>query len=297
MNRIRAEYKIDELHNKGITGQKINIAVIDTGINGMDAELKDSCIFQYDIIGGRKYPYDDNGHGTHVAGIISAKGIYKNGMYKGIAPDSKIVSIKALDKTGKGSFDNFIKGIDFIIRFHKKFNIRVVNMSVGAPNTTEDSRKLDDAIDEMYYNGIVVVAAAGNNGPANGSVASPGNNRNALTVGAYDDNREIKLSKNRVLKNYSGRGPTNECVVKPEILADGYHIVSVSHKGGYVSASGTSMATPIVSGMISLLLSKYPDLSPKEVKKIVHDTAIDLDMPKIKQGWGKIGIQNYILRE
>ena len=297
MNRIRAEYKIDELHNKGITGQKINIAVIDTGINGMDAELKDSCIFQYDIIGGRKYPYDDNGHGTHVAGIISAKGIYKNGMYKGIAPDSKIVSIKALDKTGKGSFDNFIKGIDFIIRFHKKFNIRVVNMSVGAPNTTEDSRELDDAIDEMYYNGIVVVAAAGNNGPANGSVASPGNNRNALTVGAYDDNREIKLSKNRVLKNYSGRGPTNECVVKPEILADGYHIVSVSHKGGYVSASGTSMATPIVSGMISLLLSKYPDLSPKEVKKIVHDTAIDLDMPKIKQGWGKIGIQNYILRE
>lgn len=297
MNRIRAEYKIDELHNKGITGQKINIAVIDTGINGMDAELKDSCIFQYDIIGGRKYPYDDNGHGTHVAGIISAKGIYKNGMYKGIAPDSKIVSIKALDKTGKGSFDNFIKGIDFIIRFHKKFNIRVVNMSVGAPNTTEDSRKLDDAIDEMYYNGIVVVAAAGNNGPANGSVASPGNNRNALTVGAYDDNREIKLSKSRVLKNYSGRGPTNECVVKPEILADGYHIVSVSHKGGYVSASGTSMATPIVSGMISLLLSKYPDLSPKEVKKIVHDTAIDLDMPKIKQGWGKIGIQNYILRE
>lgn len=297
MNRIRAEYKIDELHNKGITGQKINIAVIDTGINGMDAELKDSCIFQYDIIGGRKYPYDDNGHGTHVAGIISAKGIYKNGMYKGIAPDSKIVSIKALDKTGKGSFDNFIKGIDFIIRFHKKFNIRVVNMSVGAPNTTEDSRELDDAIDEMYYNGIVVVAAAGNNGPANGSVASPGNNRNALTVGAYDDNREIKLSKSRVLKNYSGRGPTNECVVKPEILADGYHIVSVSHKGGYVSASGTSMATPIVSGMISLLLSKYPDLSPKEVKKIVHDTAIDLDMPKIKQGWGKIGIQNYILRE
>lgn len=297
MNRIRAEYRIDELHNKGITGQKINIAVIDTGINGMDAELKDSCIFQYDIIGGRKYPYDDNGHGTHVAGIISAKGIYKNGMYKGIAPDSKIVSIKALDKTGKGSFDNFIKGIDFIIRFHKKFNIRVVNMSVGAPNTTEDSRELDDAIDEMYYNGIVVVAAAGNNGPANGSVASPGNNRNALTVGAYDDNREIKLSKNRVLKNYSGRGPTNECVVKPEILADGYHIVSVSHKGGYVSASGTSMATPIVSGMISLLLSKYPDLSPKEVKKIVHDTAIDLDMPKIKQGWGKIGIQNYILRE
>lgn len=297
MNRIRAEYKIDELHNKGITGQKINIAVIDTGINGMDAELKDSCIFQYDIIGGRKYPYDDNGHGTHVAGIISAKGIYKNGMYKGIAPDSKIVSIKALDKTGKGSFDNFIKGIDFIIRFHKKFNIRVVNMSVGAPNTTEDSRELDDAIDEMYYNGIVVVAAAGNNGPANGSVASPGNNRNALTVGAYDDNREIKLSKNRVLKNYSGRGPTNECVVKPEILADGYHIVSVSHKGGYVSASGTSMATPIVSGMISLLLSKYPDLSPKEVKKIVHDTAIDLDMQKIKQGWGKIGIQNYILRE
>lgn len=297
MNRIRAEYKIDELHNKGITGQKINIAVIDTGINGMDAELKDSCIFQYDIIGGRKYPYDDNGHGTHVAGIISAKGIYKNGMYKGIAPDSKIVSIKALDKTGKGSFDNFIKGIDFIIRFHKKFNIRVVNMSVGAPNTTEDSRKLDDAIDEMYYNGIVVVAAAGNNGPANGSVASPGNNRNALTVGAYDDNREIKLSKSRVLKNYSGRGPTNECVVKPEILADGYHIVSVSHKGGYVSASGTSMATPIVSGMISLLLSKYPDLSPKEVKKTVHDTAIDLDMPKIKQGWGKIGIQNYILRE
>ncbi len=297
MNRIRAEYRIDELHNKGITGQKINIAVIDTGINGIDAELKDSCIFQYDIIGGRKYPYDDNGHGTHVAGIISAKGIYKNGMYKGIAPDSKIVSIKALDKTGKGSFDNFIKGIDFIIRFHKKFNIRVVNMSVGAPNTTEDSRELDDAIDEMYYNGIVVVAAAGNNGPANGSVASPGNNRNALTVGAYDDNREIKLSKNRVLKNYSGRGPTNECVVKPEILADGYHIVSVSHKGGYVSASGTSMATPIVSGMISLLLSKYPDLSPKEVKKIVHDTAIDLDMPKIKQGWGKIGIQNYILRE
>lgn len=297
MNRIRAEYRIDELHNKGITGQKINIAVIDTGINGMDAELKDSCIFQYDIIGGRKYPYDDNGHGTHVAGIISAKGIYKNGMYKGIAPDSKIVSIKALDKTGKGSFDNFIKGIDFIIRFHQKFNIRVVNMSVGAPNTTEDSRELDDAIDEMYYNGIVVVAAAGNNGPANGSVASPGNNRNAITVGAYDDNREIKLSKNRVLKNYSGRGPTNECVVKPEILADGYHIVSVSHKGGYVSASGTSMATPIVSGMISLLLSKYPDLSPKEVKKIVHDTAIDLDMPKIKQGWGKIGIQNYILRE
>ena len=134
--------------------------------------------------------------------------------------------------------------------------------------------------------------AAGNNGPDKGSVTAPGNAKSVITVGASDDNM---VSGNDRRKNYSGRGPTKICVVKPEIVCPGTGIISCNNKNGYSTKSGTSMAVPIVSGIVALMLESKPDLTNKEIKKKMYETAIDVGLPKNHQGWGEINAGRLIL--
>ena len=298
MNIVRKEFGIDELHTKGIKGKNVNIAVIDTGVYVNHIDLKDSLIMQVDMVSRVKKVYDDNGHGTHIAGIILGRGILQNGYYRGIAPESKLISVKVLDKKGKGRISDVINGLDWIVKNKDKYNIRIVNMSAGANNIDgKDEEILISKVEMLWDAGIVVIAAAGNNGPERNSISVPGNSKKIITVGAYDDNKPVYLDKEQSMVNYSGRGPTKECIVKPEIVAPGYKIMSCSNKGKYEARSGTSMSTPVVTGMCALLLGKYPNTTPKEVKKILYDTAIDLGMPKNTQGWGKLNLQKFLLRE
>lgn len=277
----------------GITGKNIGIAVLDTGISN-HIDLNDNLVCFKDYINMRKTAYDDNGHGSHVSGIIAGNGYKSKGRFKGIAPDSKIIMLKCLDKSGNGKIDNAEKGLDFIIDNRDRFNIRIVNISVGSIKKTDDNEteRLVKAVEELWKLGFVVIVAAGNNGPDKGSVTAPGNAKSVITVGASDDNM---VSGNDRRKNYSGRGPTEICVVKPEIVCPGTGIISCNNKNGYSTKSGTSMAVPIVSGIVALMLERKPDLTNKEIKKKMYETAIDVGLPKNHQGWGEINARRLIL--
>ena len=277
----------------GITGKNIGIAVLDTGISN-HIDLNDNLVCFKDYINIRKTAYDDNGHGSHVSGIIAGNGYKSKGRFKGIAPDSKIIMLKCLDKNGNGKIDNAEKGLNFIIDNRDRFNIRIVNISVGSIKKTDDneSERLVSAVEELWKLGFVVIVAAGNNGPDKGSVTAPGNAKSVITVGASDDNM---VSVNDRRKNYSGRGPTKICVVKPEIVCPGTGIISCNNKNGYSTKSGTSMAVPIVSGIVALMLESKPDLTNKEIKKKMYETAIDVGLPKNHQGWGEINARRLIL--
>lgn len=290
MNRIRNILNIDEINNLGLWGNNISIAYLDTGIS-KHTDLANRILAFEDVVNNKISIYDDNGHGTHVAGIAAGNGRLSNGLYRGIAPGANIVMVKCLDHSGNGKVESAVKGIEFIIKNIKKYNIRIVNISVGAVSRVDDKENITlmSMVEKMWEYGLVVVAAAGNNGPDNGSITAPGCSKSIITVGSCDDEEEVLISKSIRIKNYSGRGPTQVCVMKPEIISYGSEIISCSmKKPGYSKKSGTSMATPTVSGIIALLIEKYQDISNKEIKRKLYNTSIDLGYPKEYQGWGLI---------
>lgn len=286
MDKIRKKLNIDNIHRAGITGKNIGIAIIDTGVSA-HIDLKDSIICFKDYVNGRKKYYDDNGHGTHVAGIISGNGRKSGGKYKGIAPDSKLIIIKCLDYRGNGSIKSALEGFEFIEKNKENYNIKILNISLGTSTEKKevDMETLIDGVEYLWRKGIIVVAAAGNNGPDKGSITAPGCAKSIITVGSSD------IINNRMSNefDFSGRGPTKECVVKPEIVCPGTNIVSCDvNKLSYTVRSGTSMSVPIVSGIIALTLEKNPNITNKQIKKLLFDTAIDLEFEKCRQGWGLI---------
>lgn len=283
MNQVRKKLKADAAYGQGLSGCGITVAVMDTGIfPHMDF---DSRILHFsDFTQGRERPYDDNGHGTHVAGIVAASGRMSRGLYMGLAPECGLFVTKILDRKGNGNTAQILQAIDFVIANRAKYNIRILNISVGMLPTADEAEKknLMSAAEEAWNRGIVVVAAAGNNGPAKNSVTIPGQCRCIITVGSIDD--YVKQARG-LKKGYSGRGPTEGCVIKPEILAPGTAIKSCSARGGgYESKSGTSMSAPVISGAIALLLQKYPDMTPAQVKMRLYERAVVL---------GEAGEQNY----
>lgn len=229
----------------------------------------------------RRGPFDDNGHGTHVSGIIASGGRFGDGSGIGVAPESSIVMLKVLERDGSGKIKNMIKGMEWICLNHKKYGIRIVNISVGMPvknieNPDEDI--LVKKVEELWNAGLVVVVAAGNDGPAPHTITSPGTSRKVITVGTGTE----------AGGEYSGQGPVlGSCVCKPDIIAPATNILSCDNHGkSYKKRSGTSMATPIVSGTIALLLSNEPWLSNRDVKIRLMQNAVDCGMAKSRQGWG-----------
>lgn len=206
---------------------------------------------------------DPYGHGTHIAGICAGSGLQSKGKYQGMAPMSMLVIGRVLGSGGEGKIKTLLEGIQWCISNQKKYNIRLLNISVGLiQQVGEDKQQvLLDAVEHAWDLGIVTVCAAGNNGPRAGSVTIPGSSAKVITVGSVElNNHRQSLSK------YSGRGPTKQCVAKPEIYAPGSDIVSCANNGWYTKKTGTSMSVPIVTGGIALLLQEKPFLSPVEVK-------------------------------
>lgn len=291
MRRVRQLLGINDLHKQGIMGNGITIAVLDTGISN-HPDFDNRITAFKNCVGTNIRYYDDEGHGSHVTGIIAGDGKMSRGILRGIAPHTNIVSVKVLDEKGMGKEENVIEGIRWIIDNGKRLNVRIVNISFGTfGHQNEQNRRLIDAVELLWDLGYIVVAAAGNNGPGISTVSTPGDSRKVITVGAADDN--VKMIVNgKIKRNYSGRGPTVDCVQKPDVVAPANMIYSCGNlwEEGYPYAvkSGTSMATPIVSGTLSLLLSLHPELTNVECKKIIRNTAIDLKMDKNKQGLGLI---------
>lgn len=296
MNRIATAINLNYAIRQGLTGRGIGIAIMDTGIgNHPDLTGKNSCLAGFfDTFANHKNYYDDNGHGTHISGIIAGNGSASNGFYRGIAPQSRIYMIKILNHRGEGNTSNVLIGINWILQNFKEYNIRIVNISVGSTKSRkfDENSPLVQGVNKLWESGIVVLTAAGNHGPEPYSIGAPGNSRKIITVGASD------VMQTGSGKDYSGRGPTGSCVKKPDIVAPGSNVVSClpvqsntenySLKKLYGAKSGTSMSTPIVSGCIALLLQKYPDMSNKDVKLHLKNTAYDLGYPHSRQGWGLI---------
>ena len=297
MNNVRSNIHRNAPAARNFTGKGVGIAVLDTGIcPHPDFMLPQSRIAAFsDFIGRRTFPYDDHGHGTHICGICSGSGFASCGKYCGIAPDSHLIVGKILDRHGNGNIPSILEAIRWVIDTKARYQTRILNISVGTDTkepVSEDS-VLVRGVNEAWDAGLIVVAAAGNNGPAPMSVTSPGISRKIITVGAADDDRHVFIHGQRI-RSYSGRGPTRECIQKPDVIAPGSDIISCGNqpeKGiTYVSRSGTSMSTAIVTGCIALLLEKSPDMTNKEVKLKLRATCDDLGFSANRQGWGMINL-------
>lgn len=270
-----------------LTGKDIGIAFLDTGIFP-HIDFDDRILAFRDFIDGRDIPYDNNGHGTHTAGIAAGSGRAGKGRYQGAAPGASIISLKVLDQYGNGQKEDVLRALDWIITNRQRYGIRIVNISVG---TTEKDYKvhkaLTDGVEKAWDAGLVVVAAAGNMGPKPGSITAPGSSKKIITVGSSD----MITSAFPI----SGRGPTRECICKPDIVAPGQSIMSCAIRPGkYVAKSGTSMSTPKVSGGIALLLEREPELTNVEIKERLLKTAKDLGLPHNQQGHGLFQLESFL---
>lgn len=283
-------------HDKGMEGEGITIAVIDTGVAPHYDLVKPSnrIVAFKDFVNDNSTPYDDNGHGTHVAGIIAGNGYSSKGKYVGVAPKSNILGIKALDENGGGSTSDIISALSYVIDNKEKFNIKIINLSLGTPvNNNPEKDPLLKAVEKCVEAGIVVVSAAGNSGPMEKTILSPGISSKVITVGAVDDKRTIDISDDSIAE-FSSRGPTPQGLLKPDLVAPGVNIRSLSNSklDSYTSLSGTSMATPLVSGSLALLYNRHGDLSPDECKKKLTQACVPLNESMQSQGSGMLNLRN-----
>ncbi len=223
------------------------------------------------------------------------------GRIKGVAPEARIVPVKVLDRRGNGKMETMIKGIHWILEHAAEYGIRIVNISVGAfaIKGMNENTHLVQAVDALWKAGLVVCVAAGNEGGRKEPcITTPGILRSVITVGSSDDEFMID-ERGKEYRHYSGKGPTDSCICKPEIVAPGTNIIStnaMNYKNAhpYAVKSGTSMSTPIVSGAIALLLEKCPDMTNGEVKLHLRKTAKPLSLPFSHQGWGQIHLASLL---
>ncbi len=295
------------LWDTGVTGKNVVVAVLDTGIYE-HPDLKGRIIAFKDLVNKKTAPYDDNGHGTHVAGDIASDGSQSGRQYRGPAPEAKLVGVKVLDKLGGGPLSTVIEGLQWCIDNKDRLKIRVINVSLGveaSASYADDPACL--AVEEAWKAGIVVCVAAGNDGPGRHTIGSPGIDPLVITVGASDDEDTIAVADDKIA-DFSSRGPTIDDLTKPDILSPGTNIVSLRAPGAwldkqnegtkvdnnYVSFSGTSMASPVCCGVIAQMLQVDGTLTPDEIKKLLTSTAASLNMDPNMQGAGIINAQKAV---
>lgn len=280
--------RILEVEDVGLTGLGQGIAFIDTGIKRhCDFCLgEERIVFFKDFINDREKLYDDNGHGTFVAGVCSGNGALSAGKYCGIAPKSKIISLKALDKNGEASADKILKAMEWVYDNHRLYNINVVCMSFGSEPLGINDPIMSGA-ESLWKEGVTVVAAAGNSGPEYHTIKSPGVSSQIITVGGFDDNRNEEQFDEHFFEvaDFSSRGPAFKRF-KPDLIAPAVDIISCGTKKAYSRLSGTSVATPMIAGLCSLLYEKYPSLSPNDVKRILRSCAKQICFNRNLEGLG-----------
>lgn len=275
-----------DLWTDEVTGRGVTVAVLDTGIYN-HPDLAGRIAAFKDLVGQKTKPYDDNGHGTHVAGDIASDGTQSGRRFKGPAPEAKLVGVKVLNKMGSGSLSTVIEGIEWCIDNKDIYGIRVLNLSLGSDATL--SYKNDPvclAVEKAWKAGLVVCVAAGNSGPENGTINSPGIHPDVITVGALND-IDPEQPVGSIVADFSSRGPTRDGLIKPDVLSPGVGIVSLRSPNSnldkqrkdtrteewYATLSGTSMATPICAGIVAQMLQADPSLTPGQVKERLMKTA------------------------
>jgi serine protease AprX len=296
---IGADYVLDTL---GLDGTGVGIAVVDSGVTSWHDDLGANRVARFvDFVGFQAAAYDDYGHGTHVAGILAGNGYDSGGRRRGIAPGATLLVEKVLDAAGQGYISNVIAAIDYAIANKAALHLRVINLSVAAGvYESYNTDPLTLAARRAVEAGLVVVSASGNLGkaadgtPQYGGVGAPGNAPWVITVGASSHNGTADRADDTVAA-FSSRGPSAiDFQAKPDLVAPGVGIESLAEAGStlyntkplmrlwgtvqtatepYLSLSGTSMASPVVSGTIALMLQANPTLTPNQVKAVLQFTA------------------------
>ena len=219
-----------------------------------------------------------------------------------MAPGMRLVVGKVLDRKGDGRTEAMLEGMEWVLKIREEYRIRILNISVGIGTMEEVEKEsiLRDKVDEIWEKGILVVCAAGNKGPGDGTLSAVGGGR-ALTIGCHDGRYALHHPGRCEL--YSGRGAVGGFFRKPDLVAPGTDIVSCSvnyrktgHiiRNAYVTKSGTSMATPIVSGAAALAFQKYSEMTNIECKRKLQYTATDLGLPWNRQGWGMLNVEGML---
>jgi hypothetical protein len=355
VNPLSIDVGADVLHSQQpeITGKDVGVAVLDSGVfiepkirNAFDSHLTNKFSGQVDFVGDGTCPsgsgmdqydgycysnkstsYDGFGHGSHIAGIIWNKlKDQDTGVYLGIAPDAKILSVRVLGEDGSGTYADVIEGIQYVVANKYTYNIRVMNMSLSAYATTpyfEDP--LNRAVEAAWANDIVVVVAAGNTGPGSESITVPGNDPYVITVGAVGNPRTPGYWGDDYLTNWTATGPTWDGFAKPDVLAPATYVVSFmyndpnnmnqsdvlvqQHPDNAVAStmfrmSGTSQATAVASGVVALMLDHDTSLTPDQVKyrlmvsarpALANEATPDLVYNILQQGMGRIWAPEAVL--
>lgn len=253
----------------GYRGAGVGIAVIDTGI-APHPDFGDRIVAFQDLVNGQSEPYDDRGHGTHVAGIAAGNGAASNGCYAGAAPEASLVGIKVMDSQGSGQLSTIIAGVQWAVDNKAQYNIRVINMSLGSkPAGPVSKDPLVQATKAANDAGILVVAAAGNKGPYPQTIDTPAAAPNVLAVGGTVDYSTPDIVDDKVAW-YSSTGPTlYDHLIKPDVVAPGTQIACPDPNGRYVYDTGTSMASPLVAGVAALMSQAAPNLSPTQLRNAI----------------------------
>ena len=319
-----------------LTGRGVGVAVIDSGITSHHNDIylspsgrRDERVvhFRDFSANGRRTraqnPFDEYGHGTHVAGIVAGNGFDSGGLRQGIAPRANLIGLKVLDAEGHGYISDVIEAIDYAISIRRTYNVRIINLSVASAVTESyQTDPLTRAARRAVEAGIVVVTAAGNLGVDAdgrvqfGGVTSPGNAPWVLTVGAASHQGTARR-RDDVVAAFSSRGPTwIDFLAKPDLVAPGVGTESLSDPHStlyaalpeylldgaspgwykpYLSLTGTSMAAPVVTGTIALMLEANPALTPNAVKAILQYTAQVRDGDHVlAQGAGELNSRGAI---
>lgn len=382
VRRQTSEGPMDYIGELSATGKGVTIAVLDTGV-APHPDLGDRLLANASAVAGNRgysIGQDPVGHGTHVAGDAAGDGTMSGGRLAGPAPDANIVGIQVLAEGADPApmsqiLEEFTNGVEWMVENKQKYGIRVANMSLGFPlqlarDRYSGARVLFDpigaAISEAVQSGIVVVAAAGNDGPRGKINDSPGMIEDVITVGALDTNGTPGFKADDFVAEFSSRGLTPDGRMKPDLIAPGVNILAANSPGSmiseqnnqakrfvaainrasdrqlamlarrmvrtgrlpydalrlpvdrirdiltmglevkdsagqlrgdsaYLAMDGTSMAAPIVAGVVATMLEVNPSLTPELVKKILKRTANPLPRePKTAQGAGAIDAQEAI---
>jgi len=285
----------------GVTGRGVGVAVVDSGVYA-HPDLAGRIVAAIDFTSlaptVSNIPLSDlGGHGTHVAGLIAGDGTRSAGLYTGIAPNANIIDVRVIDANGSSNVSIILRGLQWILANRTTYNIKVVNMSLGAtPTGSYKSDLMATAAEILNFAGVNAVVSAGNTGPLAGTITTPATDPYVITVGALDDNATPLLADD-LMATFSSRGKTFfDRLAKPDLVAPGRKMVSLRSPGSeldslfpdrqvtvlgapsadYYKLSGTSMAAPVVAGTIALMYERNPTLSPAQVKKRLKSTVTPL---------------------
>jgi serine protease AprX len=282
LDRSVPKIDVPEVWTAGYRGTGITIAVVDTGIDRAHPDFAGRIVDGISFIGSDYQ--DDNGHGTHVASICAGSGAAQGGAYTGIAPEAQLYVAKALDQSGSGSMSGVMAGVEWAV----DRGVQVINLSLGGHGSSDGRDALSQTCNAAVSRGIVVCVAAGNDGPTERTIGSPGAAADVITIGA--------ATRADRVASFSSRGPTADGRTKPDLCFPGSNIVAARATGTsmgspvndhYTSSSGTSMATPHAAGVAALMLQAKPGATPVQIKHAFTSSALDMGADPNAAGSGR----------